>query len=105
VLDYVFRGRSVYSKPVTADSHAEAIGWYERALAVDPRSVEALSFLATSLAGRVLDGITDTPTADVQRAESLVKSALAVSPRNPRAHFARGQRKACMRRLSSNTRW
>jgi tetratricopeptide (TPR) repeat protein len=91
VLDYVFRGRSVYLKPVTADSHAEAIGWYERALAIDPRSVEALSSLATSLAGRVLDGMTDTPTADVQRAEELVKSALAVSPRHPRAHFARGQ--------------
>jgi TolB-like protein/class 3 adenylate cyclase/Flp pilus assembly protein TadD len=88
VLDYVFRGRSVYLKPVTADSHAEAIGWYERALAVDPRSVEALSSLATSLAGRVLDGMTD---ADVQRAEEFVKSGLAVSPRHPRAHFARGQ--------------
>ena len=35
--------------------------------------------------------MTDTPTADVQRAEELVRSALAVSPRNPRAHFARGQ--------------
>jgi TolB-like protein/class 3 adenylate cyclase/Flp pilus assembly protein TadD len=91
VLDYVFRGRSVYLKPVTADSHAEAIGWYERALAVDPRSVEALNSLATSLAGRVLDGMTDTPTADVQRAEELVRSALAVSPRDPRAHFAGGQ--------------
>jgi TolB-like protein/Flp pilus assembly protein TadD len=91
VLDYVFRGRSVYCKPVTAESHAEAIGWYERALAVDPGSVEALSSLATSLAGRVLDGMTETPTADVQRAEELVRSALAVSPRSPRAHFARGQ--------------
>ena len=91
VLDYVFRGRSVYSKPVTADRHGEAIGWYERALAIDPRSVEALSSLATSLAGRVLDGMTDIPTADVQRAEALVRSALAVSPHNPRAHFARGQ--------------
>jgi adenylate cyclase len=91
VLDYVFRGRSVYLKPVTADSHAEAICWYERALAVDPRSVEAQGSLATSLAGRVLDGMTDTPTADVQRAEELVRSALAISPRNPRAHFARGQ--------------
>jgi adenylate cyclase len=91
VLDYVFRGRSVYWKPVTADSHAEAIGWYERALAVDPRSTEALSSLATALAGRVLDGRTDTPAADVQRAVEVAKSALAVSPRNPRAHFARGQ--------------
>jgi TolB-like protein len=43
VLDYVLRGRTVYMKSVTADSHAEAMGWYERALAIDPRSVEALS--------------------------------------------------------------
>jgi len=35
--------------------------------------------------------MTDALTADVQRAEELVRSALAVSPRNPRAHFARGQ--------------
>jgi tetratricopeptide (TPR) repeat protein len=35
--------------------------------------------------------MTDTPTADVQRAEELVRRALAISPRNPRAHFARGQ--------------
>jgi adenylate cyclase len=91
VLDYVFRGRSVYLKPVTSESHAEAIGWYERALAVDPRSVEALSSLATSLAGRVLDGMTDTVNTDLQRAGELVRSALAVSPRDLRAHFARGQ--------------
>jgi tetratricopeptide (TPR) repeat protein len=90
-LDYVLRGRATYQKPVTGDTHAEAIDWYERALVVDPRSVEAQSSLACSLAGRVLDGMTENPTADVQRAEELVRPALAVSPRNPRAHFARGQ--------------
>jgi adenylate cyclase len=90
-LDYVLRGRATYLKPVTGDTHAEAIEWYERALVVDPRSVEAQSSLASSLAGRVLDGMTDIPTADVQRAEDLVRSALTVSPRNPRAHFASGQ--------------
>jgi TolB-like protein len=91
VLDYVLRGRTVYLKPVTADSHAEAIGWYERALAIDPRSVEALSSLAISLAGRALDGMTVTADADIQRAEEIVRLILAISPRNPRAHFARGQ--------------
>ena len=90
-LDYVLRGRATYLKPVTGGTHADAIDWYERALAVDPLSVEAQSSLATSLAGRVLDGMTDTLAADVQRAEELVGSALAVSPRNPRTHFARGQ--------------
>jgi TolB-like protein/Flp pilus assembly protein TadD len=91
VLDYVLRGRTVYLKPVTADSHAEAIGWYERALAIDPRSVEALSSLAISLAGRVLDGMAIKADTDIQRAEEVVRVTLAISPRNPRAHFARGQ--------------
>jgi TolB-like protein/class 3 adenylate cyclase/Flp pilus assembly protein TadD len=90
-LDYVLRGRTVYLKPVAGDTHAEAIGWYERALAVDSRSVEAQSSLAISLAGRVLDGLTDTAAADIQRAEELVKHVLTISPRNLRAHFARGQ--------------
>src|SRR4029077_3680329 len=65
--------------------------WFERALALDPRSVKAQSSLAVSLVGRVLDGMTDTPAADLQRAEELAEKVIAVSPRDARAHFARGQ--------------
>src|SRR5262249_43335514 len=39
-LDCVFRGRAILSKSLTRDSYAEAIGWYDRALALDPCSVE-----------------------------------------------------------------
>ena len=35
-LDYIFRGRSALSKPHTGDNNAEAIGLFERALALDP---------------------------------------------------------------------
>jgi adenylate cyclase len=90
-LDYVLRGRAVYLKPVTADTDAEAVGWYERALTVDPQYIEAQSSLAISLAGRAVDGMTETATADVQRAEELVRSGLEISPRHPRARFAKGQ--------------
>jgi TolB-like protein len=38
-LDYILRGRAAMQKPLACDSHAEAIGIYERALALDPRSV------------------------------------------------------------------
>ena len=34
--DYIFRGRSALSKPHTGDNNAEAIGLFERALALDP---------------------------------------------------------------------
>jgi tetratricopeptide (TPR) repeat protein len=35
--------------------------------------------------------MTVTADADIQRAEEVVRLTLAISPRNPRAHFARGQ--------------
>jgi tetratricopeptide (TPR) repeat protein len=54
------------------------------------RSVEAQSWLADSLAGRVLDGMTDSAAADLKRAEDLVDQALAASPRYALAHLVKG---------------
>jgi adenylate cyclase len=55
-------------------------------LAADPGSIDAQSWLAAGLAGRVLDGMSDSPTEDIQRA-----AALAASPRNPFLHYVKGQ--------------
>jgi adenylate cyclase len=60
-------------------------------LALDPRSVAAQSWLALTLANRVINQLSDSPTADVVRAEGLVGQALAVSPQSPIAHYAKGQ--------------
>jgi TolB-like protein len=38
-LDYILRGRAAFSTPRTHGNYAEAIGLFERALALDPRSV------------------------------------------------------------------
>jgi adenylate cyclase len=88
-LDYILRGRAV-ARSNTRHSYAEAISLYERALLLDPRSAEAQSWLAGTLAGRVLDILTDSPAADLARAEGLIEQALAASPRNPFAYFAKG---------------
>ena len=58
-LDYILRGRAVYLRVPPRDGHTEAIGLFERALALDPRSVEAQIWLAMALTGRVLDEVTD----------------------------------------------
>jgi TolB-like protein len=89
-LDYILRGRAV-DKPNSRDTYAEIIGLYERALALDPRSVEAQSRLANSLMSRVLDQVTDSAAADIKRAEGLIGQALAVSPRFSIAHYAKAQ--------------
>jgi adenylate cyclase len=90
-LDYIFRGRAALLKPLSRKVHAEAISMYERALAVDPRSAEAQALLAWALAGRVLDRVTDSEAADIERANELVAQALAASPRSTTAHIAKGQ--------------
>jgi len=89
-LDYILRGRAVLLKPRTPDTYAEAIGLYERALALDPQSVDAQSRLAGSLAGRVLDLMSDSAAVDLTRAEGLVAQTLAASPRSAYAHYVKG---------------
>ena len=89
-IDYILRGRASYWKPPSREQRTETIGLFERALALDPGSVEAQSSLANELAGRVLDGWADSAEADIARAEELVASALATSPRNALAQYAKG---------------
>ena len=45
-LDYIFRGRAAYSKPASPEKYAEAISLFERAVAINPRSVDAKSWMA-----------------------------------------------------------
>jgi adenylate cyclase len=90
-LDYVLRGRAAFAKGPGWDNLAEAIGLFERALALDPRSVETQGRLANTLASRVLEEMTDTAAADIARAEGLIGEVLAAAPSDPRAHFTKGQ--------------
>jgi adenylate cyclase len=91
VLDYIFRGRAAMSRPPPHYDLAEAVSLFERALVVDPGSVEAQSRLATALIGRLLDGLPSSAATDIERAEALTAQALASSPRSPLAHYAKGQ--------------
>src|ERR1700732_4572500 len=91
VLDYILRGRAAWNQPPSRERDAEVRGLYEHALALDPRSVDAQSWLAGELAGHVMRGLSDSPAVDIKRAEGLAAQALAISPRSPPAHLAKGQ--------------
>jgi TolB-like protein len=90
-VDHILRGRAAMFRPASRRNFAVAIAEYEQALALDPNSVEAQSRLATALASRLLDGMSDTVDTDIDRANHLVEQALAVAPGNLLAHFAKGQ--------------
>src|SRR5205823_14338195 len=85
-LDYILRGRAARLRPPSRENRAEQVLLFERALALDPESVAAQSWLAIELAARALDLMTDTGAADIARAEDLAERALAASPRSSVAH-------------------
>jgi adenylate cyclase len=91
VLEYILRGRATANEGAKPDSFTRAIDLFERALVLDPRSVEAQTLLALTLTGRVLAGMTNTRNADIKRAEGLIGQALAASPGDTPAHLAKGQ--------------
>jgi adenylate cyclase len=98
-LDYIFRARGAGWKPPSRGKYAEQISLLERALALDPQSVEAQSRLAATLMSRVMSGMADSAAADIVRAERLTAQALVASPRSPLAHMAKGQILRAQRRF------
>lgn len=86
--DYILRARAVYLQPLSREVHANGVSLLERALALDPHSAEAKSYLATALAGRVLANMTASAASDLKRAQELTEQGLETSPRSPLAHLA-----------------
>ena len=90
-FDYILRGRAAEARGGARENTAEAIGLYERALALDPRSVEAQSRLAIMLVSRGLSAAPEAERVDFERAEALINKALATSPQYPLAHVAKAR--------------
>jgi adenylate cyclase len=89
-LDYILRGRAAENNGWTRDNAARAVAFYEQALALDSRSVEAHNLLAGMLIGRIFRGQTGTAVADMARADELVEQALTISPSDAIAHDVKG---------------
>lgn len=90
-LDYIFRGRAALrAAPGTRDTFAKAVSLFDRALALDPHSPEALSRLAITLTDRTVTGLSDDWNADIGRAEGLIEQAMVLASQYPLAHFAKG---------------
>jgi adenylate cyclase len=91
-LDYFLRGRAaLYNyKGATREGLAEAIDLFEKALWLDPGSVDTQALLAVALASRALEQLTDSAAVDVERAARLIEDVLMRSPHHALAHFAKG---------------
>jgi tetratricopeptide (TPR) repeat protein len=84
------RGWATYNKPFTQANRAEAKSLFEKALATDPLSTEAMIGFVAAVAGNLTSGWPNTPE-DIEKAEQLITQALHMQPDNALAHFAAGR--------------
>jgi TolB-like protein/Flp pilus assembly protein TadD len=83
--DDALRGWAILYSPYSREKWAEARRLFERAIAKDPDTVDALIGLA-----HVLLGYSNSPIDDRQHAEALLRRALDLEPNRAAAHFVRG---------------
>ena len=67
----------------------EAVALSERALALDPQNLRALTVRANALLDRESDYYSDDPAGDIARAEKTIDAALALQPDSSSVHLAK----------------
>jgi TolB-like protein/DNA-binding winged helix-turn-helix (wHTH) protein/Tfp pilus assembly protein PilF len=100
--DLVMRGWAWYYRPSSKARLREARRDFERALEVDPRSVEARIGIATSLLGNISSGWSSSAQQDKARAEQLLLEALEQDTNRSMAHVAMGILRRLQARLSES---
>ena len=89
-MDLYFQGIAWRNKGQTPEHLAQAKRFFERALALDPRNVEALVGLAQVDAVSAGANVTDDRTARFAAAEVTLIKALSLAPEHPQAHMLLG---------------
>jgi adenylate cyclase len=98
--DLVIRGWAWWYRPASLATRQEAQRAFERALEIDPGSVNAKIGLATALVTNVADGLSSAVEQDKARAEQLLLEALARDNNSSRAHWVMAILRRIQNRLS-----
>jgi TolB-like protein/class 3 adenylate cyclase/Flp pilus assembly protein TadD len=89
-MDLEFQGRAYLYKGVAPEHLTQARGFFEHALELDPRNVEAIVGVASVDATVGALSMTDDGTARFAAAESAVIKALSLAPNHALAHLTLG---------------
>ena len=85
-MDLYFQGMACLNKGRTSEYLAQSRSFFERALALDPKNVEALVGLANVDVNSGAFFLTDDPAAQFAAAETALIKALSLAPQHARAH-------------------
>ena len=88
--DLCFQGAAWFNMGRTPENLAQALGFYERALALEPGNVEALVGTALVDFGIASSFFTDDRMEHLTAGEAAVTKALRLAPNHPQAHFVLG---------------
>jgi adenylate cyclase len=89
-IDLAMQAQVKWNLPDSKATENDAVTLSERALALDPQNVRALTVLAAALLDRVTGHFSDDPAGDIARAEKAIDAALALQPENSLAHYVKG---------------
>jgi TolB-like protein/class 3 adenylate cyclase/Flp pilus assembly protein TadD len=89
-MDLIFQGMACLNKGRTSEYLAQSRSFFERALALDPKNVEALVGLAVVDAAAVGMALTVERAARLAAAETAVIKALSLAPQHASAHWLLG---------------
>jgi TolB-like protein/Flp pilus assembly protein TadD len=92
--DDALRGWAILYRPYSRENRAEARRLFERSIDRDPNFVSALVGLA-----HVLEGYSNSPIEDRQRADELLRQALDLEPNQAATHFVLGKLRQSQGRL------
>jgi adenylate cyclase len=98
--DLVMRGWAWWYRPASVANRREAQRFFERALDVDPPSLEARIGLARILVANVADGWSSSVQQDQERAEQFLLEAFERDANSSMAHFVMGILRRTQNRLT-----
>jgi adenylate cyclase len=100
--DLVMSGWAWWYRPLSKASRDEARRTFERALEIDPRSIDGRIGVALVLADNITAGWSNSVQQDQARAEQLLLEALERDTNRPMAHYAMGMLRRGQNRLSES---
>ena len=99
-MDFYFRGMAWFYKGPTPEHMAQAAGFFERALALDPKNIEALVGMANVNITTATTYLTDDRIPRLVAAEMALTKALSMAPQHARAHVLLGTVKILTNRVA-----
>ena len=89
-MDLCFQGWELRNKGSSPEHMAQARGFFERALVLDPCSIDALVGIAVVDVRSFANSFSDDWTARITAAETAAIKALSLAPNHARAHYILG---------------